>query len=311
MSRAKSCIFTCHDSGKHPLVAPGTSIQQLPFHHSHAMSEHWKSTPSYWCKFCSTYVRDTSIERKNHEASAKHQNNIRRNLRDLQKNKQREERERQRAKDEVARLNGLVDGTGGSKPGITGFKDVGKSAAPQPTTNAAQQRRVQAEQLLAMGVKLPEELQREVTGVSDWHTVSERVIEDQAPRSLADIKAEVQAEEEPKPLIGKGVHKRKAEEGEEEGEKGEEGEEAAPRSRAWGSEFKAYPGARAEEGEEDLDALLSGVGKKKPPEVKEEDVEVKKEEVAEDEKAAAPVKQEEGEEKAAPAVVFKKRKVKK
>ena len=72
------------------------------------MAEYWKSTPSYWCKFCSIYVRETPIERKNHEASAKHQNNIQRSLRDLHKNKEREDRDKQRAKDEVARLNGVL-----------------------------------------------------------------------------------------------------------------------------------------------------------------------------------------------------------
>src|ERR1700712_2474938 len=98
------------------------------------MSEYWKSTPSYWCKFCAIYVRDSGLERKNHEASAKHQNSIQRNLRELQKGKQREDRDKQRAVDEVARLNGLVSGGGkagspGAAGGILGAKEVGKVTA--------------------------------------------------------------------------------------------------------------------------------------------------------------------------------------
>ena len=134
------------------------------------MAEYWKSTPSYWCKFCHTYVRDTSIERKNHEASGKHQNNIQRSLRELHKTKGREERDKQRAKDEVARLNGLVGGgeKGVSGPGITFAGGSGKTAAVHaapPQISAAAQRKTHAEQLAALGVELPDPLQREVTSV--------------------------------------------------------------------------------------------------------------------------------------------------
>jgi len=287
------------------------------------MAEHWKSTPSYWCKFCSTYVRDTTIERKNHEASAKHQNSIQRNLRELQKGKQREEREHQRAKDEVARLNGLVSGSGKASPGgangILGVKDIGKaSAAPAPTLSAAAQRKKHAEQLLAMGVALPEELKREVTGVGNWHVTSERLIEEeQQPWSLAEIKNEAgeDSKEDDKEAVSRGVHKRKAED--------EEEEAAAYRRRAWGTKLRQYPGSDGADNTEDLDALLGGVTRKKPANIKEEvdgdAPAVKEEEQAIAERSIAavpdvdapakPVKEEEGE--PAPAVVFKKRKVKK
>ncbi|KAI7340326.1 hypothetical protein KC315_g775 [Hortaea werneckii] len=292
------------------------------------MAEYWKSTPSYWCKFCAIYVRDTTIERKNHEASGKHQNNIQRNLRELQKGKQREDRDQQRAKDEVARLNGIVSGQGkgsgggdAGKTGILGVKDVGKAPAASSgsTLSVSAQRKKHAEQLAAMGVELPEELKREVTGVGGWQTVSEKVVEEEQPRSLSDIKNEEDSKEDVRDAISRGVRKRKPQ-----GEEDEE--EVAPARKAWGSKFRQYPGAASEGngGEEDLDALLSGVTAKKPKteEVKkEEDEHVKGEEPAEDKPldtipdvnapAAAPVKQEEGEEKAAPAVVFKKRKVKK
>ncbi|KAI6823561.1 hypothetical protein KC332_g8442 [Hortaea werneckii] len=292
------------------------------------MAEYWKSTPSYWCKFCAIYVRDTTIERKNHEASGKHQNNIQRNLRELQKGKQREDRDQQRAKDEVARLNGIVSGQGkgsgggdAGETGILGVKDVGKAPAASSgsTLSVSAQRKKHAEQLAAMGVELPEELKREVTGVGGWQTVSEKVVEEEQPWSLSDIKNEEDSKEDVRDAISRGVRKRKPQ-----GEEDEE--EVAPARKAWGSKFRQYPGAASEGngGEEDLDALLSGVTAKKPKteEVKkEEDEHVKGEEPAEDKPldtipdvnapAAAPVKQEEGEEKAAPAVVFKKRKVKK
>ncbi|KAI6887291.1 hypothetical protein KC360_g1667 [Hortaea werneckii] len=292
------------------------------------MAEYWKSTPSYWCKFCAIYVRDTTIERKNHEASGKHQNNIQRNLRELQKGKQREDRDQQRAKDEVARLNGIVSGQGkgngsgdAGKTGILGVKDVGKAPAASSgsTLSVSAQRKKHAEQLAAMGVELPEELKREVTGVGGWQTVSEKVVEEEQSWSLSDIKNEEDSKEDVRDAISRGVRKRKPQ-----GEEDEE--EVAPARKAWGSKFRQYPGAASEGngGEEDLVALLSGVTAKKPkPEEvkKEEDEHVKGEEPAEDKPldtipdvnapAAAPVKQEEGEEKAAPAVVFKKRKVKK
>ncbi|KAI7202684.1 hypothetical protein D0869_01200 [Hortaea werneckii] len=293
------------------------------------MAEYWKSTPSYWCKFCSIYVRDTTIERKNHEASGKHQNNIQRNLRELQKGKQREDRDQQRAKDEVARLNGIVSGQGkgtGSggdarKTGILGVKDVGKAPAASSTStlSASAQRKKHAEQLAAMGVELPEELKREVTGVGGWQTVSEKVVEEEQPWSMSDIENEEESKEDVRDAISRGVRKRK-----QEGEDDEE--EAAPARKAWGSKFRQYPGTASEGSgeEEDLDALLSGVTAKKPKseEVKKEEGEdVKGEEPAEDKPlesipdvnapAAAPVKEEGGEDKPAPAVVFKKRKVKK
>lgn len=285
------------------------------------MSEYWKSTPSYWCKFCSQYVRDTALERKNHEASLRHQNNIQRSIRDLSKNKDREEREQHRAKAEVARLNGLVGGSGtkpttSPAPKILGVKDIGGSKTNASTTYTAQDRKRHAEQLAALGVKLPEELEREVKGVGSWQTVSERVIEqDQSPdRSPADIVKEEQDDKSDIKIaipLNKGVHKRKAEE--------EEEAEQAARKKAWGSRLKTYPGAATQGDDGDLDALLGGIAKVRPgvEEVKkEEDGEVKTEDADDQALSAIPdvdaptaaVKSEDvGPD---PPVVFKKRKVK-
>jgi hypothetical protein len=292
-------------------------------HNNNNMSEYWKSTPSYWCKFCESYVRDTATERKNHESTGKHQNNIQRSLRNLHKNKEREEREQQRAKDEVARLNGLVGGkdasTAGSKPGISGLKNLGKSSGPAPPTlSAAAQRKAHAEQLVALGVELPEELKREVTGIGGWQTLSTSVV-DSGPRSLADIKKE--EEEVASAALNKGVHKRKAEDDEDARD-----EEAAPKKKIWGNTFKNYPGTQKDDQDDDLDALLSGSVKApvqpKAPDEPASQAEVKSEsgdnikteptESATDAEAVVAKQEDEndGAITAPPPVVFKKRKAK-
>lgn len=223
------------------------------------MADHWKSTPSYWCKFCSQYVRDTPIERKNHEATGRHQGNIQRSLRELHKNKAREDRDKQRAKDEVARLNALVSGEKKGSGSGAGPAPKPAPSAPAPAVrSAAADRKARAEQLLAMGVKLPEELEREVTGVGGWQTVSERVIQPKEDTSLAGI---MKKEEESKEgVLNKGVHKRKADEDED----GEGAAQVGSKRKVWGSSLKTYPGTSQGDDEdgEDLDALLSGVGTK-------------------------------------------------
>jgi len=290
------------------------------------MSEYWKSTPSYWCKFCETYVRDTAGERKNHESTGKHQNNIQRSLRDLHKKQEREQRDQQRAKDEVARLNGLVGGkdaqAAGTKSGIAGVKNLGKSSAPEPPKiSAAAQRKAHAEQLVALGVELPEELKREVTGVGGWQTLSSSVVDADRPigRTLADIKKEEEESASASAPLSKGVHKRKAEDDEDARD-----EEAAPKRKIWGNTLKTYPGGRTDDKDDDLDALLSGA-LKKPAQPASNLVDegatgqvgatgdVKSEPTAETGSASELIKEEEPNESAVtapPPVVFKKRKAK-
>ncbi|KAK1053572.1 hypothetical protein LTR74_016253 [Friedmanniomyces endolithicus] len=317
------------------------------------MTEYWKSTPTYWCKFCATFVKDTPIERKGHEQSGKHQGAIQKNLRELTKTKEREERDRKRAKDEVARLNGLVGG-GVEKAGgaaISGLRDVtvgrnggggGRGVGTGPAMSTAAQRKAHAEQLVALGVELPEELKREVTGVGSWQVMNERVVEEVVqPMTLADIKVKAGEEEDRKDGVGmegasRGVRRRRPEEEAE----GEEEEAVASRKRTvWGSSVRTYPGANTAERAEDLDALLSvGFTRKKPTETKEEDegkplkardenseekVEIKQEYSTEENPITAVsvpgsqtpvthVKQENDVEAdmPIPAVVFKKRKIK-
>ena len=290
------------------------------------MASHWKSTPSYWCKFCTTYVRDSAIERKNHETSIKHQNNIQRSLRELHKTKEREDRDKQRAKDEVARLNGLVGGRKAGE-GSGASRSIVRSAAPS-NLDAAAQRKAHAEQLAAMGVQLPDELKKEVTGVGEWQTVSTRVVEGDeaaASSSLADILKQEKIkkeEEDSKDGVVKGVHKRRADDDEDLLAE----EERSKKKAAWGSRLKSYPGKDVEEDDgEDLDALLSGVAARKRPSesqgdhaLDEEAVDAVKEAPEDEKLAAAPshVKPEDpdGTDRiltAPPVPVFKKRKSKK
>jgi U1 zinc finger len=145
------------------------------------MSEYWKSTPKYWCKFCKAYVRDTKLEKTQHEATGRHQGAIQKSLRDLQKTKERDERDAQRAKDEVARLNGVV---GPNKPLALSASSAKKPPPPAPKKQATvEERKRQMEQLAAMGVAIPEEYRRDVAMAGDWQFVSRTVIE---PRTDAN-----------------------------------------------------------------------------------------------------------------------------
>ncbi|KAI1074233.1 hypothetical protein F5B20DRAFT_564199 [Whalleya microplaca] len=292
------------------------------------MSEYWKSTPKYWCKHCSTYVRDTKLERANHEATAKHQGNLKRFLRDLHRGHDQELREKERAKREVERLNGVV-GTSSSSSSSdqaagAGIK-VGRipGPSPSPATNAQRQR--QWEQLAEMGIDVPTELRRDMALAGEWTVTSTKVIED-AP------KAEDQDSKPDNPdAVAKGVRKRTKPEGDGEEEKEKE-EEAAikglfKKPRKWGRDTRQAP-----EDDVELEALLTGTLAKAPkteeipdPVKKEEDAlpEMKREEsegapvlsnIAEkgavENIEAAPIKKEENAESEVPAVVFKKRKPK-
>src|SRR5256885_11873454 len=112
------------------------------------MSEYWKSTvrrnpatpldlltefnngqPKYWCKHCSTYVKDTKFERAQHEATGKHQGNLRRFLKSIQDGHERGEREKQRARAEVERLNKVVAGS----PASPSDYNVATSRNPAPS----------------------------------------------------------------------------------------------------------------------------------------------------------------------------------
>lgn len=136
------------------------------------MSEYWKSTPKYWCKHCAIFVRDTKLERANHEATGKHTGAIKRSLRDLHRNHEQEERNKDRAKREIERLNGVVSDT---KTG-SGFRTPGSASAAQPSVQDERQR--QMEQLAELGVNIPTHLRPELALAGEWTVTSTRVIKD-------------------------------------------------------------------------------------------------------------------------------------
>ena len=207
------------------------------------MSEYWKSTPKYWCKHCKTFVKDTKLEKTNHEASPKHQGNLKRFLRDLHKGHEREERDKQRAKDEVDRLNGVVSGSG--------YKTTNpwERKPTTPVANTLRQatpadRKKQLAQLAELGVAVPEDFRKEMAMVGDWQVTSQTPIYD-------TVKKEEGSEEFKPEGLNVGVRKRKFEGQEEECEAGE-----TVVRRGWGSTTRTYPTTVAD-GEDDLDTLLN------------------------------------------------------
>lgn len=199
------------------------------------MSEYWKSTERYWCKHCKIFVKDTKIERQNHDATPRHQGNLKRFVRDLHKNNDREEREKQRAKDEVARLNGVVSSgpsAARSAPSTAHTRTIAPSGSSKSQPGLS--RKEQLQQLIDLGVAIPDEFRRELSMTGEWQTVSERIID---PGS-EDVKVEG---------IGFGVRKR------EDRDEDEEEEEKELKRRRWESTHKTH----RNEDDSDLDALLS------------------------------------------------------
>ncbi|KAI2778348.1 hypothetical protein F4815DRAFT_494705 [Daldinia loculata] len=296
------------------------------------MSEYWKSTPKYWCKHCSTYVRDTKLERQNHEATAKHQGSLKRFLRDLHRNHEQEQREKDRAKREVERLNGVVGSASSDHHHAASTSRTSASASSQAQTQAAgSQRQQQWEQLAEMGIDVPTELRGEMAMASEWTVTSKRVIDDTP-------KAEDESDAKPRNVdaIASGVRKRpKHESGVDEEEEENAIKSLFKKPRKWGRDTKQAP-----EDDAELDALLSGALAKPPKlednpqdsidekadlpsETKENPTsDIKKEETTDDQTLwsiklesqenhqDAPVKQEGNAESDPPTVVFKKRKPK-
>ncbi|KIW31991.1 uncharacterized protein PV07_03575 [Cladophialophora immunda] len=203
------------------------------------MSEYWKSTPKYWCKHCSTYVKDTPFERKQHEGTAKHQNNLKRFLRDIQNSHERGEREKERAKSEVERLKGVAGGDTNrpSSPSHPSSTQSAHTASKPPTgPQSTADRKRQWAQLAEMGIQVPEEFRSEMAMAGDWQVMSKQTIDEtpsEAPLSI-------------------GVKKRKYEGQDEDEEEKKEAGEAVVR-RGWGAATKRYPG----QDKADLDELLS------------------------------------------------------
>jgi len=136
------------------------------------MAEYWKSTPSYWCKFCKAYVRDTGIERSKHEATWKHKSAIERNLRNLHKGEVQKDREKQRAQSEVERLKGIVGNkVAESSPTPTQSQPKAPTFRKQDVPVSLEERIRQAESAMAMGVMPPEELRSYLAMPGEWRSV--------------------------------------------------------------------------------------------------------------------------------------------
>ncbi|EAA28411.1 hypothetical protein GE21DRAFT_9246 [Neurospora crassa] len=277
------------------------------------MAEYWKSTPKYWCKHCSVFVRDTPLERRNHESTAKHQGAIKRSLRDLHRSADQEEREKERARREVERLNGVVSGSGSTTPrasgsgsggagqkgghkpgggGAGGAGPTGANAAAVGLSEADRQR--QLEQLAELGVNIPTELRGSMALAGDWEVTNVRVVNEDAEIAAAGQNAGAGgAGVIPVGAEGRAVGvKRERERTEEEKEQEEAIKGLFKRPKKWGV------GSRVAKMEEDkeLEELLSGgipLKKEEKGAVKtEEEQDVKKED-GDEQDGEVSVKQEE------------------
>ena len=170
-------------------------------------------------------MRDTKLEKQNHEATPKHQGNLQRFLRELHRGNEREEREKQRAKNEVARLNGTrKDMSGyGREPAAPASKDN------QQATLAERKRQLQ--QLADMGVAVPDDARRDMAMAGDWQVQAAKPIYEDTIIAKSD-------EEDMMPeasTLAIGVRKRKFEDDEEKGEAGE-----TVVREGWGSKIRKW-----------------------------------------------------------------------
>jgi hypothetical protein len=229
------------------------------------MSEYWKSTPKYWCKYCNVFVKDTKFERQQHDATPRHQGGIQRSLRDLHKGKEREDREKQRAQNEIARLNGVVGSKSTDAAPTSNTAPSGSGKAPAKQASVEERKR-QMQQLADMGIAVPEEFRKEVALAGEWERVSVKPVVTAETMRVKSEGGEANIDS-----LAFGIRKRKFEDQIE-----EEAIHAVTKRQAWGSKFKTYPG-KAGNGDDDIDALLGGLVTKKEekiaadPEVKEAD----------------------------------------
>lgn len=198
--------------------------------------------PKYWCKHCNTYVKDTPLERKQHENTGKHQGNLKRFLQTIQNDHAKNEREKDKAKSEVERLNRVVGSkTSTAIPSSTHPLASSKTSSSSTSLSAADQKRQWA-QLAEMGISVPESARAEVAMVGGWQVMSRRTELDSESSAANDEKLNI------------GVKRRKYDDDEEK-DAVEENEKTAAR-RGWGSATKSYPGKPGQMSE-DLETLLS------------------------------------------------------
>lgn len=217
-------------------------------------------------------MRDTKIDRLQHESTGRHQGAVQRSIRNLHKNHDREERDKQRAKNEVARLNGLVGGAGTA----AGAGRVARGGGDEMKAPAGHdERKRQLAQLAELGVAIPKEHRGEMALAGQWETVSERPV----------VK-----EEQSEAAKSYGVHNKRKREHEDEEDEDEHGGGTGGSGegrKPWGSRFRAYK--REDEGAFDIGALM-GAGPEDGVEAERDTDFVKKEEDVEDDKEPRTVK---------------------
>lgn len=258
------------------------------------------------------------MKKTEHDATPKHQGNLKRFLRDLHRGHEKDEKDKERAKAEVARLNGMGVGEGASSSS-SGHGRGPAPSIPKPQATAADRKR-QLAQLAEMGIDIPSEFRPDMALAGGWEVVSQRIIEDGDGEKKPDA-------------IALGVRKRQVEE--------EDEEAVEAKKKRYGSRYRTHP---IEQDQGDLDALLNNITRKgKEPALKSETEIAIKEELklesgteisssnnsglgsegqnptgikkeASDEisitAAAHPDLKQEGEEPVATGIVFKKRKAK-
>lgn len=161
---------------------------------------------------------------------------------------------------EVERLKGLVSGGGSSSAASSSSSAFGRGptpSVPKPQATEAS-RKKQLAQLAEMGISIPGELRSGMAIPGEWQVTSERIIDPE--------------ETEKKPeALALGVRKRVVDE--------EEAELNEAKKRRWGSTYRTHP---VEDGDDDLDALLSNATRKgKEPATKVELKEEVKQETSE------------------------------
>ena len=187
-------------------------------------------------------MRDSKLEKQNHEATPKHQGNLQRFLRELHRNNERDTREQQRGKDEVARLKGITNDTTDSA-NVPGRQPAIAASSNNRQATAADRKR-QLQQLAEMGIAVPEEARREMAMAGDWHIQSVTPIYE---KNEVERNGEDEGVDSKTDALAVGVHKRKFE-GDE--EKEEAGEKVV--KRGWGSTTRTWQN----DDNADLDALL-------------------------------------------------------
>ena len=70
------------------------------------MTEYWKSVGNYYCDYCKCFVRNDDFNRRQHEGSDRHQNSLKRQIRNIHRTTEKEKRDLNYANKELARIGG-------------------------------------------------------------------------------------------------------------------------------------------------------------------------------------------------------------